>query len=447
MASVMSQGVDEDEEVRAALQWFANVAGSPQDFFERLANAQQAYRELTALPENLGQDPIFNTISSDVVAAYLAQAKSMLDDRRSYDIALASQVVPWVKQIGRNLKSLAYIPGAVERTARMLSAKTVTPDSAFLELVMAVNYATDGFNVAFIEEAPGKARTPDFQLEVSSLSKPIFVECKRLKRGQYEIREKARHKELFLKTEELIFEQKLSVHLDVTYTRELGDVPDGYLFEHLKRASSSSIITPAGYPWRDEFGFGRLKRANVDAAHQDIIRNGSVLFGTKLARLLCGSAVREGGYGLVAQANPDERDPRFINSLDFGSVVTWQCIAPPAILKKARIINAKLAEADQQLSMHGTGIVHLAMDMELQCESSDLRRARNNEAVAAFQPSSKLLAVYLHYLVPRIPESHAWIVDETVDRFGRGDNPVPHLAIFPGSTPTSNEHPAWKQKL
>ncbi len=121
--NLISSGLEEDEDVQAALTWFATVSGSPQTFVERLTRAQQAYQKVTGSPENLGQDPSLDTISQDVVGAFLAQAKSLLDDRRSYDIALAPQIVPWVKQIGRNVNVLPFIPGAIERAARMLRAE------------------------------------------------------------------------------------------------------------------------------------------------------------------------------------------------------------------------------------------------------------------------------------------------------------------------------------
>jgi hypothetical protein len=89
--------------------------------------------------------------------------------------------------------SVAYTAAAVLR-GMSLRAESVAPDSAMFELVMASNYATYGFDVAFIEEARGQARTPDLRLSASGLSKPIFVECKRLKRGQYEIQEQAKQK-------------------------------------------------------------------------------------------------------------------------------------------------------------------------------------------------------------------------------------------------------------
>jgi hypothetical protein len=444
---VISSGFEEDGDIRAALAWFAAVSGNPQTFFERLARGQQAYRAVTGSPENRGLDPSLDMISPDVVGAFLAQAKSLLDDRRSYDQALASQIVPWIKQIGRNVDSLRCIPGAVERAARMLRSESVVPDSAIFELVMAANYVTNAFDVAFIDEAKGQSRTPDLCLSAAGLSQPIFVECKRLKRGQYETQELSEHKKLFLNMVELIHHRRLSIHVDVTYTQELGYVPDRYLADHLMNAVTSPIFTPRGYPWRDEFGSGVVKRANLVAVRQDIHRNGSLYCGTKLARLLCGDVVRESGYHLAVGAYPDERDPRFIDSLDYGSVVTWQCIAPAAIEKKARYVKAKVVEADRQLKTHGSGIVHLAMDMELQCESSDMRRTRNIAAIRAFRPLSDIRAIYVHYLVPRVSEFHLWLVDETVDRFGQGADPVPSLMIFPAAANIDNELPAWKQQV
>jgi hypothetical protein len=443
---VTNKGVEEDDDIRAALAWFASVSGNTQAFVERLEGAQQAYCTATSSSDNLGQDLNLDAISKDVVGAYLAQAKSLLDDRRSYDLALASHIVPWVKQIGRNISLLSSVPGASERAVRMLTADSVAPDGAIFELALAGNYATDGFDVAFIEETKGQAKTPDLLLSPADLTEPICIECKRLKRGQYDIQEQVRHRDLFRKAAELIDNRRLSVHVDVTYTRELREVPDSYLADHLTCALSSRVITQGVYPWRDEYGTGEVRPANLGLVRQDI-HNGSLYFGTKLARLLCGQVVRENGYHLAAGANPDRRDPRYIESISYGSVVTWQCIAPAAIDKKARYVKSKLAEADRQLKAHGYAIAHLAMDMELQCESSDLRRARNIETISAFKAVSKILAIYVHYLVPRISESQTWILDETVDSFGPGYESVPLQMIFPSAQIIDNELPAWKQEV
>jgi len=135
----MSTGIEDDEDVRAALTWFAAVSGNSKEFAERLARAQGAYRAIIGSTDRLRQDLRLDMISADVVGSFLAQAKSLLDDRPSFDIALASQIVPWVKEIGRSADVRPYIRGAVERAARMLKRESVAPDSAMFELVTASN--------------------------------------------------------------------------------------------------------------------------------------------------------------------------------------------------------------------------------------------------------------------------------------------------------------------
>lgn len=438
--------VEEDDDVDAALSWLISVSNSAHSLVQRLVNAQDGYRSATSLPQNLGRDLELRAISEDVVSAYLAQAKSMIQDLRTFDFALASRVLPWVKQLGVNVGLLPEIQGAVDRALNMWENSSVAPDSAMFELVMASNYAAAGFEVEFIPELKGQKKTPDFRISVAGEPDPIFVECKRLQEGDYERKEKAKHREIYRHVSELIDELGASVHIDVTYTRPLEEVPDDYLTEHLKRFLSSRIIISGGYPWKDESGFGKIKAANVAAVHRDI-RNSSLYFGTKLARLLSGCVVREEGYHLVAGAEPDSRDPRFIDQLFYASVITWQCISPVSIERKARYVTTKLSEADQQLKGHGPGIVHIAMNMQLDCQSSDLRRARNTQAIKNFVPTSEMLAVYLHYLVPRNTEAYSWSVDETVDKFGPGYLPVPTLAAFPIARKLNNDLPGWKQRI
>lgn len=87
------------------------------------------------------------------------------------------------------------------------------------------------------------------------------------------------------------------------------------------------------------------------------------------------------------------------------------------------------------------------MDVEVGCDSSDLRRERNKEVILQFLAESLVAALYVHYLVPRVSESHSWLVDETVDSFGAGRNPVPSMRIFPSSAPIGNDLPAWRQTV
>jgi hypothetical protein len=437
-------GVEKESDIAAALVWIATSSGDAAAFFSRLSAAQQRYREVTASDAARGKDPSWSDLGPDIVAAYLAQGKSLLDDRRSYDFALVSHVAPWLKQLGANLPALARVVGAPDRALRMLRNSQVLPDTALFELVMASNYAAEGLNVAFIEEGPGK--TPDLRLSRGESGSELFVELKRLHRGDYEIEERSRHAELFRQLEPLLHEQGLSVDVDVTYEKELADVPVDYLLQRVKRATVSSILLSGGYLWKDEFGSGLIRDANVAAVRCDT-RESYLYFGTRMARLLSGRIVSENNYHLAAQASANPEDPRYVDRMKCGSVVTWQCIAPKAIERKAKYVRSKLAEADKQIASHGRGIIHIAMDAELHSEASDLRRQRNQHTLGTFEMDSQAASVYLHYLVPRVSEDHSWLTDETVDVFSRLERPPPPFPAFPNATTLDNDEPAWRQRF
>ncbi len=442
----LSDGIEEDPDVRRALRWFTQVSGDPTTFLRRLHAAQQAYTRFSADSKNLGQDLELGALGPDVVGSFLAQAKSLLDGRRSFDIALASRCIPWVKQIGVNLEALSQVPGAAVRAHRMLVDQSTEPDSAMFELAMAGNYAANGEDVEFVEEQPGVAKTPDLHLFVDGRTEKAAIEFKRLRRGEYETQERTLQRRIFRRVADIINERSLSVHIDVNYTAELQYVPESYLADWLQRCLSSFLVMPGHYPWRDEFGSGEIRPANVDEVLQDI-RHTSLYVGTKFARLLAGRPVRESTYQLATGLDPDNRDPRYFEHMHYGSIVTWQCTAPQAIERKARHIKSKLVEAARQVKTEKVAVIHLAMDVEIGCESSDLRRQRNKDVIAEFRAESPVAALYVHYLVPRISELHSWLVDETVDMFGSRPGPVPTMMIFPGSTPLDNDLPAWQQAL
>lgn len=440
----LSGGVDNDPEIANALVWLATSSGDAPAFFARLNAAQKRYCVVTADFSARVKDLSWPELGPDIVAAYLAQGLSLLNDRRSYDFTLVSYVAPWLKQLGTNLAALKQVKGASDRAMRLLRQRQVLPDTALFELVMASNYAAEGFDVAFIEEGPGK--TPDLRLSSSESDSDLFVELKCLQRGEYEIEERRRHLDIFRQLEPLLHEQGLSVDVNVTYVKELADVPVDYLFQKVNCALASRILLSGGYPWRDEFGSGLIRGANVTAVHRDT-RESYLYFGTKMARLLSGRVVSENNYHLAARASANTEDPRYVDQMEFGSVVTWQCIAPKAIERKAKYVRSKLAEADRQIADHGQGIIHIAMEAELHSEASDLRRQRNRDTLGTFQMKSQTTNVYLHYLVPRVCEDHSWLMDETVDLFSHLDHQPPLFPAFPNSTTLDNDEPAWWQRF
>ncbi len=437
-------GIEDDPDVRAALAWLAEASGDSIDFWLRIERAQETYRRAVELEANRGHDLGLDDLGSDRVASYLAQASALLNDRRSYDLALGSRIVPFVKHLGAGADALRRMPGAAERANRLLRSRTVNPESAIFEFAVAVAYAHDGYAIEFIPEAPGTERRPDLSIKRGEFS--AEVECKRLGRGSYEITESSRQRLLIDKLSVLIHHQQLSLHVDVTYARELSEVPADYLVDWVNEALECRILLPDGFSWKDHFGEGVVKPANLEAVRRDTATS-SLLFGPKMARLLTGAPVGERGYNIVGIGEEDPRDVRFVERLDYGTVVTWECIAEASIDARARYIRSKLSEIDAQLRSSPAGIAHIGMDAERDTLAADLRRERNIEVVRQFVFKTKMLAAYLHYFVPRVTEVKSWMIDETPDRFGSGSwEPLSTGRIFRQSELLDNELAAWHQE-
>jgi hypothetical protein len=437
-----NDGLYEDAEMDAAIGWCSEVSGDAVGFRARIENAQSLYRQYVADPANLGKDPKLEALGADRVSSYLAQADALMRNRGAYDLALSSRIVPFIKHIGSTVETLRHMSGAEERAQKMLKQSSVDPNSAIFELAVAVAYSRNGFQVAFVAEAPPQRR-PDFRIERGGIG--ADVECKRLQKGDYEKAEAIRQGLICDQLSELVHDKRLSVHIDVTYTRELSQIPVNYLFDRVSAALSCPILTPAGFPWKDDLGQGRICAANLQAVHRDTA-NSSLYFGTKMARLLTGSDVSQDSYNLMGSGDPDKRDVRYLDRVHYCSVVTWVCAAEESINARARYILSKLSEANQQLISSSRGIVHVGMDAERDGLTADLRRPRNIDVVKGFQAESNLRDIYLHYFLPRITETSAWTIYETTDCFAV--DPVSLLRngwIFDQAEMADNDPVVWRK--
>lgn len=254
----------------------------------------------------------------------------------------------------------------------------------------------------------------DLRVQLTGSNKEFQVECKRLRSSRYELRETATVRALFEPLSQLIHEKHLNVHVDLRFTSELQTIPRDYLVAHVKRALDSPIALRDGYPWKDEFAEGLVRRAHLGRVHDDI-RETYLLYGPKMARLLTGRVVPEGGFLMSMDAKPAREDPRYVDVVRYASVLTWQCAAPGSVEARARHILSKLAEIDRQLAGTDMGIAHIGMEVERDTATADLRHARNRAAVRSFRPASGLLEVHLHYYLPHVAETAAWTIDETID--------------------------------
>lgn len=315
------------------------------------------------------------------------------------------------------------------------------PDTALFELVIAGNYADRGYHVEFIPEQKGIAKTPDLKY-INSEGYEFFIECKRLQKGKYETDEKRLHMALINNTEAINILGRFNLWVDITYKSELKDIPHNYIHDHLKRFDKQR------YSWDDAYGQGVVKPVNLYNLHEDILRNGSIMFNTKFARLIKGAALCDENYNIYARAKPDERDRRFIEFIVQASLITWRCVNPKSFESRSKHVTSLLKTIDDQLLPYGPGIAHIAIDVDIQGDVADKRRQKNVEAISRFIPRSKLCRTMVHYMVPRIDEDSAWMVDETSDEslnYPPGLALTPRIVVFTDSEILNNDLPGWRQ--
>ncbi len=434
-------GVMDDKYVSLGLEWLCQVQGDKNTFLSRLESAQHKYIIVTNESAYCGKDFDIKLYGSDIVASFFAQAKSLLDNRRVYDVSIASHIIPWVKQLGRNSHLIDAIPGARDRARRMLEDETVYPDTALFELAVAGNYADRGYQVEFIPEQKGIAKTPDLKYRDKG-GQEFYIECKRLQKGKYETDEKQCHRVLINHTKTMGILEKFNLWMDVTYKSEVKDVPHDYIYEHLKQYKNQH------YAWNDAYGQGVVRPVSLYPLLTDILINGSIMFNTKFARLMKGAALRDEYYNIYARAKPDDRDNRFVELVLQAALVTWRCVNEASFEGRSKYVTSLLKTIDDQLLNYGPGIAHIAIDVDVQGDVADKRRQKNVEAISRFKPDSRLCRTMVHYMVPRIDEDSAWMVDETSDEFLNyppGLGITPRVAVFTDSEILDNDLPGWRQ--
>lgn len=237
--------------------------------------------------------------------------------------------------------------------------------------------------------------------------------------------------------------KKMNIWLDVTYSSEVKDAPEDYLIRHLSRFKG------AFYEWLDEHGRGFIKTADFSNIRKDISDEGSLLFSVKLARLIKGDPLEDENFNVYATGKPDERDSRYITNAKNASLITWRCISERSFEARSRHITKTLSEIDEQLIGYGLGVGHIALDVDVQKDVADKRRAKNHDAMRKFQTKSFIARINIHYLVPRMDENSSWMVDETVDEFYASKvvgEEIPVVHAFPEAVSFDNDLPGWHQK-
>lgn len=427
--------VDNDADIERTISWLYSCAESESELKARVDFAAEYYFKKSHSDGCIWPTANQLIYNDDLIAFYIMQGEALLGDRRYFDLELGTEVIAYFKRIGLVVNEIKKRNNIKERIQRLLNPK-ITPKNYLFELAVMAKYIDEGYDIDFIKES--NVRTADLNISYHEMN--INVECKLFSQSEYEKKEYNSTETLFNNVRDLIISSKLNLHIHFDSTSELMNVPKDYIYEHVYNFINSRISI-----WNDEFGNGEIKIIKLD----DVIKeldDSSLLYGPKLNRLLTGI---KNDYHTLIIGKPDERSNRFIEEIYYASSFTWTSKASIAIDKKARHIRSKLKNIDEQLALSSLAIAHIGLTCPLDFDAADLKQKNNIINIKNFNFDSKIISIYLHYIMPRVSESKAWLIDETVDDFHRLD-PSFSLLMEPLLFPCNDKSidpsiPAWKQ--
>lgn len=424
-------------DLKAGVTWFVDHIGAENWHSRREAIAKHFYQSLVGeASDPTGKGKYYT--DDDVFAWHLFQGEAFTDHPWNYEVIFGARVIPVLAAIGRNLPLLQGIDGFEARAMRIAGSERAQPNGGFFEILVAAAYARAGYQVSFMPEKKGVERMYDLLVEKGE--KRYAVECKRMEAGDYVEGERMRMRELWgVASQGLAKELERSTYLEVRFNIELAKVPDDYLLNKVLDFIDSGLPSML---WNDEISSGVVGDLDLEPI-QVSLKTGYLLHpGPVFNKLLTGSYRRYDNL-LTTFVGKHAQNPHMIDELKLAVAARWSSLSPDAIEKKARDINRKLADANDQLPKDIPGVVHIGFEALSGDEVEQRRYEKIIARARAFdRKESGLEFIYCHYFAPESSPEETWAIDETLQWIGvrPGQRPLDEVMLILPGEPTGGVH-------
>lgn len=407
-----------DEDVLRATKWLRSFV-PVLEMDRRIECARIFFLRARSNWEN-GESPLYDT--SDAIAWYIFQAEAFANDRQYWVPEEAARIVPFITVIGKELGSLLTVEGLDSRMARTMTNERSQPDSGIFELLVALAYCRRGWRAEFVPEAPGKARTHDFNVFKSR--DRWAVECKRLVASTYTREEKRCGDRLAGSVHSLCQELQRSVVAELRYKVELHSIELDYLKRHVE-----TYLNGGPENWSDHVSIGSVREVDWSLPNKVLSSDDVYFGGSRMIELLVGSSYAHGvDHSMAATWEPAPAKPFYAENVSQASVVSWTSDSDGAISRKAAHFRRKLNDAEGQLPADRPGVIHIGIEDAGDKDVSYQRHRKNIEEAQRFQTNaSQLRWVYVNHFLPEATtdRNESWALTETTATHIIGGHSVP----------------------
>jgi hypothetical protein len=429
----------EDDEyiyIDKALKWFLSFM-SPEGWQKRqqkillaidrevecMCNAK--IRQYSSMPANFQVDQI---------GYYLYLLEMGQQDIRFIEPMQYARIAPVFYQLGKHLDLLQGITGINQKIRKLLKTEPSNADATLFEILTALLWARNKWNVSFIAEAPPLKR-PD--LHAVRGNEQWMIECKRMLPGsQYRDKEQDKWKRMLSAIAPLLLQQ--DVVLRITFHVELNTLLDNFLYDQL--ASLVSNNDNLGLLFDNEVWFVFAYKVDYAAINLHLlkffVKDGS----NQIVELISGytDSNLEFSYGIQAKyirLGEGAGYNLYVASIEKTFGVFWHCDAENAINTKAKDIKRQLVDAIKQLPADQNAILHTGIETYLGPHIEQRRSEKILESISTFDLQGKWMRwIHIHFFQSYAPPSQSWVIDESHMYLGHKDqsagDPLPEINIL-----------------
>lgn len=442
----------EDNDIISAYNWIRSFI-SEKEWLKRKENIEKdiSIPFLNHPPSVDIRKGTLIAIQNDQIGWYLYLMYALINEPYRYDYFQGARIMPIFKRIGMSLELVKSIGGINKKIRDLLSKRASEADAILFEVLTALLWVRNGWDVKFLEEGKG-AKTPDFQ--VIKDGKIWQVECKRQKKtATYAYAETAKRQIMISHISKLLVQH--NILLDIKFHVELVSLPDTYLKDLIedlipKVQNAGKLISNNDVDIYVSF-------VDIKAIQKYLENNYLKNNSPHLIELIANKPVDNLGFtsgikGNFCYIGEGEANNVYISEVFSAYGVQCYCDAETAIKAKARDVKNQINDAIAQFSSNTKGVIHIGMET---LDGPEVERERAEKIISTLKQidtqDSNLRWIYFHFFQSYTRSDEDWIIDETVDSVTAYVNPIPLIQktflIIPEYSDTIEQESHWNRPL
>lgn len=373
------------------------------------------------------RQPLYRSCK-DRLFLYLFLSKALIFKHySSYNLHEGARIIPVIANLSVNLPMLFNVVNYEDKISELCQPTNDNIDATLFEILVAIKYVALGFKVEFIPEAP-PAKTPDLFVKKNGVGR--FVECKKMQRGNlYSYNELDTWYEIADGAARIVADNELTGHIQFRFSSELKDINPKRVWRKIYK--KLDICKTIGKPFhlvknsdfRIKYTPIRSSKFNVEL---DMMKH---ISGPSFIDYLIGEYDPNLQYKVICDA---QLEGAFVSSVRWASIFTCHFGSGRSSYLKAQHMKRKLVEAAKQLSVSGSGDVHILIEDCHGLNVYEKRLLRNLETMVQFEDRDNCVdRVYIHIAKYIVPLDGVFDVEETVDWFCKeGCTPESAFAVW-----------------